>query len=83
MKYLILLLLISCNEKYAPPRSEICTFNDNNLICNDLRKPKKEQTYERPYQRGDICTNADDYGRNYDYCSDLRERLIKAEKKAK
>ena len=62
---------------------ELCTYNDGNLICNDLRKNKKEQTYERPYKAGDICTNADDYSQAYAYCADLRERLIKAEKKTK
>ena len=82
MKYFFLLLLIACKEKYPPPFLEICTHNENNLICADQRI-NKGKAYERPYKAGDICTNADDYSRSYDYCADLRERLIKAEKRAK
>jgi hypothetical protein len=82
MKYLILFLLIACNEKYAPPQIESCTYNENNLICADQRI-NKGKAYERSFKSGDICTNMDDYSRTYDYCADLRERLIRAEKRQK
>jgi hypothetical protein len=77
MKYFILLLLIACKEKYPPPQnSELCTENGSNLVCNTGKK-----TYERNYKAGDICTNGDDYSRFYDYCAEIRSKLIKCERK--
>jgi len=84
MKYLIILLLfISCNEKYPPPMVELCTTDDGTFACNDLRKPKKEQTYTKLLENNYICINPKDYDRMFAYCSDQRKERIKCEKKLK
>lgn len=80
MKYLLLFLLVACNEKYAPPLIERCATGLDSWQCHDIRKPKKEQSYDKTPQENFICTNPDDYDRLYDYVKTIRELLIKCER---
>jgi hypothetical protein len=70
----------SCSVKYAPPKVETCIHNqDASAECADLRKPENEQSYERADLTNYICTNPGDKERLYNYCADLRDKLIKCE----
>lgn len=79
----ILFLVISaskCSAPYKPPKAEICITGDNyELACADQRKPEGETSYLRPYTVNYICTNSPDYEAQYNYCMDLREKLIRCE----
>lgn len=79
----LLLSLTSCKVPYAPPKSELCITsyigNEPTFACNDARRD--EPDYDLPYTENYICTNADDYEKIKLYCLDLRERLIKCERR--
>lgn len=81
--YLLILLLVclsSCKAPHAPPIVEICIHNaDNSAECTDLRLPKEKQQYTKSPMTNDICTKASDEAQLYNYCSDLRQKLIECE----
>jgi hypothetical protein len=78
---LLLVFLNSCKTPYPFPKLETCIHNeDNSAECADLRLPKNEQSYSKVELKNYICTNPDDYGSAFNYCSDLREKLVKCEK---
>ena len=60
---LILVLgLPACSS--TPPVIERCIVGDAGLVCVDMRKPEKEQSYDRTFKNAVnmICTNPDDFG---------------------
>lgn len=74
----------SCSVKYAPPKGEVCIHNqDNSAECTDLRKPEVDRQYTKLDLTNNICTNPPDYERYFNYCSDLRSKLIKCENQRK
>ena len=84
MRYLILFvtLIVSSCETYAPPKSELCGVTKyKDFQCNDSRV--EPQDYDRVIRIGDVCTNPGDFKAMRFYCIDLRERLIKCERKNK
>lgn len=79
----ILLSSSKCSFR-EPPSTELCgALNDYGtmMFCTDPRVEPNE--YERELLRGDICTNADDYGKLKVYCERLRTDLKKCERKRK
>ena len=78
---LIALCLVSC-KKYQPPKAELCISGANySFQCNDMRRVEGQQDYDIAYPLNYICTNPQDYKTAYNYCADLRERLIKCERR--
>ena len=81
----MLFLVISASKcsnppAHRPPQAEICITGDNyELACADQRLPEGERSYLRPYTVNYICTNGTDYDAQYNYCSNLREKLIRCE----
>lgn len=76
------LLASSCETLYAPPKAELCVVTaEGDGACNDKRLPEDKQSYFRALKKGDIATNPDDYKNQFNYCSDIREKLIKCERK--
>ena len=79
----LLLILYSCKQ-YPPPKTELCIAGEFGLFqCNDLRKIKRKQDYERSYPEQTtnyICTNPSDFALVRNYCADLRRDLIKCKK---
>ena len=79
-----LLLANKCTPPYEPPKSELCIHNNSNSAeCADLRKPSEEQQYHNENLVNYICTNPDDYRQAYNYCMDLRQKLIECKSKVK
>lgn len=77
---LLFVCLASCKAPYAPPLVERCVHNqDNSAECADLRKPQGEQSYERIDLTNYICTGPSDEEKMYNYCADLRQKLINCE----
>ena len=75
---LILLSVLTtqgCKE-FPPPKTELCIgTSEGDLACNDPRID--DESYFRPLNRGDFCTNVDDFKSIESYCIDLRKELIK------
>ena len=79
---LVLVFVSSCDVEHAPPDIETCVSNgDGSGSCADLRNPKEKQKYQKLDTTNMICTNTDDYKTLYNYTSQLREDLIKCERK--
>lgn len=79
---LILALASSCEVEHAPPAVATCISNgDGSASCADTRRPKHNQTYQQSNTENMVCTSPEDYKSAYNYCSDLREDLIKCERK--
>ena len=79
---LIFVLVSSCEVEHAPPLIETCISNgDGTAGCADRRKPKNNQSYQLADTTNMVCTNPEDYKSAYNYCSELREDLIKCERK--
>ena len=69
-------LLVNSCRSFPPPKSELCLSGDNyTFICHDDRQDPKD--YEKEYPLDYVCTNPKDFSRMYDYCVDIREKLIK------
>ena len=79
LSVLIVLLVSSC-ETYPPPKTELCLIGEGALVCNDARRPENQQDYEREITLDYVCTNPVDFGRVFDYCVDIREKLVKCRK---
>lgn len=79
----LLSLVASCkNPPYKAPNVETCIHSDGNYAeCTDLRQSKTP--YENSNLENYICTNPSDYGTMYNYCADLRQKLIECEMKKK
>jgi hypothetical protein len=80
----MLFLVISASKcstpAHRPPKAELCITGDNyELACADQRLPEGERSYLRSYTVNYICTNSNDYEAQYNYCSNLREKLIRCE----
>ena len=74
---LAMLWISSGCESFPPPRTEICITSDNyTSACVDKRLPEGEQEYDKEYEVNNICTNPADYDLLYNYCMDLRQKLI-------
>ena len=74
---LLMLWISSGCESFPPPQTEICITSDNYIsACVDKRLPEGEQEYDKEYEVNIICTNPADYDLLYNYCMDLREKLI-------
>jgi len=67
---------------YPPPKTELCVSGSTSYQCNDLRRSKAKQDYDRSRKQilNYICTNPRDFGIIRNYCSDLRRDLIKCKK---
>jgi hypothetical protein len=75
---LLIVFLSSCKVKFPPPPIEKCIHNsDNSAECADLRKGK--DAYTRTDLTNYICTSAKDEEAAYNYCADLRQKLITCE----
>lgn len=80
---LLALTLLSSCKRYSPPETELCAAYpaENILVCN---APYSDpQDYEREIELGDLCTNPRDYQRIREYAIDLREKLIRCERKSR
>ena len=79
---LLLAWLASCKAPWPPPAIEKCIHNaENTAECADLRKPKEEQSYTRTDLVNYICTSPGDEEKLYNYCANLRQKLIECERK--
>ena len=76
----LIALISSCKVKYPPPMIEKCVHNiESSAECADLRKPKNEQSYTNYKLENYVCTNPKDELAAYNYCADLRQKLIQCE----
>lgn len=76
---LLSVLTITGCEDYKPPKTELCVgTNEGDLACNDNRRD--DDSYFRPLNKGDFCTNREDFVALENYCTDLRKELIKCKK---
>jgi len=76
----LLSLISSCKPPYAPPKTEVCIHSDGNYAeCTDLRR--SQEPYENNNLTNYICTSPSDYQQIYNYCTDLRKKLIECESK--
>lgn len=74
--------LVNCKAPYPAPKIEKCVHNsDNSAECADLRLDDDRQVYTRTNLENYICTNPHDEGTLYNYCADLRRRLIECERR--
>ena len=74
--------LVSCKAPWPPPAIEKCIHNaENTAECADLRKPKEEQSYTRADLVNYVCTSPKDEEKLYNYCANLRQKLIECERK--
>lgn len=80
---LLLVSLNNCATPHRPPQIETCIHNDSNSAeCTDLRLPKDKQSYTNVELTNYICTNPKDEQTMYNYCADMREKLIQCERKS-
>lgn len=81
----LLLIAAKCDLPHPPPPSELCGSDlaGSMLLCNDPRLEETKQNYSRSLQKGDICTNADDFKSLQKDNIDLRTKLAKFEKTCK
>lgn len=69
-------LLVNSCKSFPPPKTELCVSGDNfKFVCNDTRQDPED--YERDYPLDYVCTNPRDFSRMYDYCVDIREKLVR------
>ena len=79
LSVLIVLFISSSCEHFPPPKTQLCVSGDNyKFICNDSREDPPD--FEREYTLDYICTDGTSFSRMYDYCIDIREKLIKCRK---
>lgn len=79
---IILVTALGCKVPWPPPAIEKCIHNaDNTAECADLRKPKEAQSYTRTDLVNYICTSPKDEEKLYNYCANLRQKLIECERK--
>lgn len=76
-----MLAVSSCETLHAPPKTETCiTTTEGDGACDDPRLEEPKRSYFRDYKKGDMCTNPSDYQLLENYCSTLRQNLIKCER---
>ena len=78
---LAMLWISSSCKSFPPPKVELCITSSTSegvpiSACVDKRLPEEEQEYDKEYEVNNICTNPADYDLLYNYCMDLREKLI-------
>lgn len=77
LSVLIITVATSCQNIPETPVAELCVGTDqDDLACNDPRLGDDE-SYFRNLNRGDVCTNPDDYQRWVEHVNWLTEELVK------
>lgn len=74
---------VSSCERHKPPKIETCIINTDHLHCIDERVDPDE--YDRSFSEalGYLSTSPRGYSDYKNYCSKLREDLIKCERKCR
>ena len=82
---LILSCLSSCKD-FPPPKGELCVatgFQSSELACDNSALAEDKRKYFRHLEKSDIVTNPDQFERVQAYCIDLRQELIKCNRRKK
>lgn len=71
--------MVGC-KNFPPPTIERCTaYGELSELEGQLFCVEDDDEYERLTEQGDICTNGDDYESMFNYCMDIRKKLIECE----
>ena len=81
------IFLISCNDYYKPPKTELCniflseTLKDSSCICSDPRLPEGEQENDYPIQhcQNYLATSPSDFQIKYNWVYERLEDLKECE----
>ena len=82
---LTLSFLSSCKD-FPPPKGELCVatgFQSSEIACSNTALPEDKRKYFRQLEKGDMVTEPAQFDRVQAYCIDLRQELIKCNRRKK